>query len=250
MDDVFVWSIDILRVVKNFDKPFSIETLAKSYYNYNNFPEHLSSEIRQNYIDNNLGKGIEENDSLFPMKENIEIFLRRVTTPEYLLDRCIDLLKEENSPVWVTKLLKRQNLTLTDSEIKLLEAKLSSSDLVDKVNGGNIHPAFKVNSMGLISLSIFEKYSDYLKDKAKQEYEKLHRKDSGTTIHVGRDMVSSPVIQDSRLEESPIIHSVKTIPKTKEATATWYTSPIFIYFVWPIAAALVATLLAFKFGWL
>ncbi len=75
-------------------------------------------------------------------------------------------------------------------------------------------------------------------------------KGNTTNVNVGRDMVHSPVIQDSRLEESPMTQSVNTTPNKKEAATTWYTSAIFIYLIWPLVVLLIGGFILYRLGWI
>jgi hypothetical protein len=51
------------------------------------------------------------------------------------------------------------------------------------------------------------------------------------------------------LEKIPISHNVVTTPKKNDANATWYKSPLFKYFIWPLLVLLIGTYIAHLFGW-
>lgn len=64
-------------------------------------------------------------------------------------------------------------------------------------------------------------------------------------------IIKKKVNQDSfrNLLDNPITQSVNAIPSNSEAKQTWYTSPIFMYLIWPIITAIIAGFLIFIFGW-
>src|SRR5687768_10080669 len=134
MEEKFVWTIDLLRKLVTFnDRAVSLKTIVKSYFRYNTSPAAFLSEIREFIIKNELGFGVEEDEKIIANPITISDYLTKVTTNEYLVDRCFDLMYKEfqSSPVWITKLFDRQGLKPSDNEINFIEAQIIESGLVD-----------------------------------------------------------------------------------------------------------------------
>ena len=85
--------------------------------------------------------------------------------------------------------------------------------------------------------------------KRKEKLEQIEREKPKTHFQTG-DIKDSTIIHSSDLRDSPIIHKTITTPNTKERKATWYTSPIFKYLIFPIVVILIGTYLCHLFGWI
>lgn len=114
------------------------------------------------------------------------------------------------------------------------------ADLVEKILSG--HGLIKTNQHLNLRKDLTEKGRDMMNFGSFFLWEENNRKitepsfNYSQTFNAAGNIVGSGNVQSDlrdSLSESPITHNVTTTPKIKAKATSWYTSPLFIYFIWP-----------------
>jgi hypothetical protein len=106
---------------------------------------------------------VEEEDAVM-INESGSEYLFDIMTPEYILDRVLEYLRNASLPEVVSEITRKLRLDLNKEDQELLSAKLDNSGMVD-VKPFGYYSSFKINSRGRNVLEKHGRYSIYMQAK-------------------------------------------------------------------------------------
>lgn len=170
MDKIRIYTDDVLRVLKNYfpDRAKTVDVIVYSYFRFI-ISSKYNTVIESRILEKKWGVSIEEGGILLtPLGEE---YIDSLLTDEYLIDRFFEYIKVINSPTIIDEVLRTLHLKLEEPHIKYLEALLVESELIESTKFGSAyHYSLKLNSKGLIALTKYESYSDFLDSSSKAQF--------------------------------------------------------------------------------
>ena len=161
MDELDNYTVDILRRLQEFGRPLAVDVAINHFYRYRERIKSFSKQIHDNIISNHWAD-VSEGNKLMINDSGIN-YITIKTTDEYIVDRCLDILKQKpDSSTDIDELLTILGLKkMDDKKKKHLEAIICESGLIE-FRGRGYGYVLQLNHKGIIELEKFDTYSDYL----------------------------------------------------------------------------------------